>query len=424
MGLAELRLQHGQDVEKSSWSKRLGRVWPLIWPASVTLPAQIVALWLYAQAHHFQRVTDFVFVGRFFSLHLGIAQLATSEYGYDGQFYYYMARFPFHAPPGSFDLAPERYSRMLYPTLVRVVSLGHVSLMPWAMLGINLAAITGTVLLLSWLLRERGLPVWPALVAGFYCGLSLGTLRDLADPQVGFWLALALVFMQRRRWLLTAGAVAFGLLTRETMLPFALCFAVPLLLERRSEARQFKSEATSAAPAKSGTLAAVRDRRWPLLVGYFLIAFGPYAAWQVYLHQWLGVWPLQASLADPSNKLTHRPFIGLAAAPDLHTLMQFVVFACVPAVAGIIGGLLTLWERPVRDAPRLAAALGTLVYGAAFALQPSAHWLDIWAPMRLAVPFAVLFPLLLPMAPGWRRSAWLAVLSLMIFSFTLALAPN
>ena len=139
----------------------------------------------------------------------------------------------------------------------------------------------------------------------------------------------------------------------------------------------------------------------------------------------------------------------MAAAPDLHTLIQFILFACVPAVAGIIGGLLTLWERPYgkgrlreqgsralgcasdlslnppwRDAPRLAAALGALVYGAAFALQPSAHWLDIWAPIRLAVPFAVLLPLLLPMSQGWRRSAWLAVLSLMIFSFTLALAPN
>jgi hypothetical protein len=129
--------------------------------------------------------------------------------------------------------------------------------------------------------------------------------------------------------------------------------------------------------------------------------------------------------------------------------MQFIVFACVPAVAGIIGGLLTLWERPFGqgrlrklgfrtlgfasdlslnppwgDAPRLAAALGALVYGAAFALQPGAHWLDIWAPMRLAVPFAVMFPLLLPMSPGWRRSVWLVVLGLMIFSFTLALAPN
>lgn len=396
MGLADVQLHHAPGVEASSWSKRFSRVWPLIWPAGVTLPAQIAALWLYARAQHFQRVTDFVFVGNFFSRHLGIAQLATSEYGYDGQFYYYMARFPFHAPPGSFDLAPERYSRMLYPALVRVVSLGNVSAMPWAMLGINLAAITGMVLLLSWLLRERGLPVWLALVAGFYCGLPLGTLRDLADPQVGFWLALALVWMQRRRWLLTAGAVALGLLTRETMLPFAVCFAIPLLLERR----------------------------WRVLAGYFLIAFGPYVAWQIALHQWLGVWPLQASLSDPSNKLTHRPFIGMAAAPDLHTLMQFMLFAAVPAVAGVCGGLLTLRERPWRDAPRLAAALGALTYGAAFALQPSAHWLDIWAPMRLAVPFAVLFPLLLPPLQRWWRPAWLVVLSLMVFSFTLALAPT
>jgi hypothetical protein len=430
MGLAGLQVPQRREpgVGVSLWNKRFSHVWPLVWPAGVTLPAQIMALWLYARAQHFHHLTDFIFIGRPFSTPLGLASLSKPSDGYDGQFYYYIARLPFHAPPGSFDGTAERYSRILYPALVRLVSLGHVSVIPWAMLGINLAAITGTAALLSWLLRERGLPVWLALVGGFYCGFALGTLRDLADPLLGFWLALALVWMQRRQWLLVAGALALGLLTRETALTFAVCFAVPLVLARR----------------------------WRLLAGYIIITFMPYLAWQVFLHQWLGVWGLHDTLFNSSNNLTHIPFIGLKAAPDLHTLIQFILFACVPAVAGVIGGLLTLWERPygkgrlaspgsdtlasvgrapvlhggrsrvppTNDPLRLAAALGALAYGAAFTLQPGAHWLDIWAPMRLAVPFAVLFPLLLPEVQRWWRPAWLALLSLMIFSFTLALAPT
>jgi hypothetical protein len=433
MGLAELQVPQQRrepDVGVSRWSKRFSHIWPLVWPAGVTLPAQIVALWLYARAQHFHRITDFIFIGRPFSTPLGLAYLSHPSDGYDGQFYYYIARLPFHAPPGSFDGTAERYSRILYPALVRVVSLGHVSVIPWAMLGIDLAATTGTVALLSWLLRERGLPVWLALVGGFYCGFALGTLRDLADPLLGFWLALALVWMQRRRWLLVAGSLALGLLTRETALTFVVCFAVPLLLERaprrlKIAAKGLRPESPPArAETKRGQIAALLERRWVLLGSYFLITFVPYLAWQVILHQWLGVWGLHDTLFNSSNNLTHIPFIGLKAAPDLHTLVQFALFACVPAVAGVMGGLLTLWERSWHDAPRLAAALGALAYGAAFTLQPGAHWLDIWAPMRLAIPFAVLFPLLLPQTQRWWRPAWFALLSLMIFSFTLALAPT
>ncbi|HEU5199830.1 MAG TPA: hypothetical protein VFU32_09345 [Ktedonobacterales bacterium] len=429
MGIAGLQVpQQRQEpgVEESFWSKRFSRIWPLIWPAGVTLPAQIAALWLYARAQHFHRITDFIFIGRPFSTPLGLATLAMPSDGYDGQFYYYIARLPFHAPPGSFDGTAERYSRILYPALVRLVSLGHASVIPWAMLGINLAAITGTVALLSWLLRERGLPAWLALVGGFYCGFALGTLRDLADPLLGFWLMLALVWMQRRQWLLVAGSLALGLLTRETALTFVVCFAVPLLLERAPRRLKIAAEGLrpSRAEMKHSRIAALLERRWLLLGGYFLITFGPYLAWQVVLHQWLGVWGLHDTLFNSSNNLTRIPFIGLKAAPDLHTLIQFILFACVPAVAGVIGGLLTLWECPIRDAPRLAAALGALAYGAAFMLQPGAHWLDIWAPMRLAIPLAVLFPLLLPQSQRWWRPAWLALLALMIFSFTLALAPT
>lgn len=376
-------------------TERISSFFAKTWTVWVTVVAQIAALWLYARQQHFTRLTDFIHIGKFFGgLHFGLSSLVQSYYGYDGQFYYYIARFPFSLPPGGIDLPPERYERILYPALIRALSLGHPSLMPWVMIGINLAATAGMVALMGWLLRERGLPVWLALVPGFYCGQALGVLRDLADPLVGFWLVAALVCMQRNRWLLAASAMALAMLTRETMLTFALCFAAPLVIERR----------------------------WRLLAAYLMIAFIPFLAWQGFLYHWLGVWAFRVTLSDPSNALLHIPFEGLRAAIDPHLTVQFVLFACVPAVAGVVLGALALWERPWRDAVLLAAALGALVYGVAFTLQPDAHWLDIWAPMRLAMPFAILLPLLAP--PRRLQPGWLALLALMIFSFTIALAPQ
>jgi hypothetical protein len=381
------------QIKPERASGRAGRLMAYTWPVALTLVAQVIALWAYASAAHFQRITDFISIGRRFATPLGISSLAFSYWGYDGQFFYYMARFPLQVPPGSFDTPTERYSRMLYPALVRAFSLGTVELMPWVALLINLLAIAGTVALFVWLLRQRGLPVWLALVPGLYCGQVLGLLRDLTDPLLVFWLALALVGLQQRWWLLTAAALALGLLTRETMLPFILCFAVPLVVERR----------------------------WDWLVTYVAVAFAPYLAWQQFLYAWLGHWGLIETLSNPSNALLHIPFKGLDAAPNLHTLIEFMIFACVPAVAGIAGGLLALRERPWHDPLRLAAALAALVFGAAFTLQPQAHWLDIWAPMRLAAPLAVLLPLLA--TPRWLRYGWQALLALLIFSFAIALGP-
>jgi|GEM_PF-1394835 len=364
----------------------------LLWPVALTLLAVPGALWSYAASAHFTRISDFIDIGHNFAKPMGIDPLSIAYWGYDGQFYYAMARFPFWAPPGSFDGTAERYSRMLYPALIRAFSFGSAPLMPWMMLLINLLAIGGAVALVGWLLRERGLPIWLALVPGFYAGQALGMMRDLTDPLSVFWLALALVGLQRRRWLLTAAALSLSLLTRETALPFIACFAVPLLVERR----------------------------WRVFAAYVVIIFAPYLAWQTILYRWQGHWGLYDTLS--SNGLLHVPFAGLVAAPDTRTLIQFTIFACIPAVAGVVGGLLALAERPWHDPLRLAAALSALAYGAAFTLQPQGHWLDIWAPMRLAAPLAVLLPLLA--TPRWLRyGVWQALMALLIFSFTIALAP-
>lgn len=357
------------------------------WPALVTLVALLLAIWHHAFANRFTRATDFIEIGHLFGHPLGLDALATSPIGYDGQYYYFLARFGGHVPDGAISLPALYHSRMLYPLLIRLVSLGQVGAMPWVMLGLNIAAVVGTVALFSWLLRARGLPQWLALVPGLYCGEALALLRDLSDPLAVFWLALALVGVSRGRWLLVAAALGFGMLTRESTLPFVLCFALPL----------------------------VTQRRWRLLAAFTAISLLPYGAWQLGIHAAFGTWGLGES--TQVNTFVPLPFAGLAAAPTPGMAFVMFVFTGVPALAGIALGLRALTLRPWRDPLLLVAAVAACLYGVLFVLQPGIHWLDIWEPTRLAAPCVLFLPLLLPAGdtrPRWYAVPWLAVSSLVL----------
>lgn len=339
------------------------------------------------------RITDFIEIGRQFAAPLGITRLATSPVGYDGQYSYFMAAYPGQFPPGAFDFPALRYSRMLYPTLIRLFSLGNVAAMPWVMLGINVAAITATVALVGRLVTERGGRPWLALAAGLYAGQSLAMLRDLSDPLAVFWLALALFGVARRRWLLAGAALGFGMLTRESTLLFVICFALPLCFERR----------------------------WRLLATYAALALGSYAIWQAVLRLCLGTWGWSESTRV--NVFLPLPFAGLTSAPSPTLGVEMFVLACVPALCAIVGGALLLARRPWHDAWAFVVAIAATSYGIAVLLQPGIHWLDMWEPYRLAAPLALLLPLLLTLLrpKSTQRKIGTFVIGLMLFSFLLAL---
>src|SRR5690349_8274736 len=62
--------------------------------------------------------------------------------GYDGQFYFYIAQHPLHAVQ-FLDLPSIRLQRIFFPLLIDLVALGQRSLMPYAMIFINWAAVVG-----------------------------------------------------------------------------------------------------------------------------------------------------------------------------------------------------------------------------------------------------------------------------------------
>lgn len=408
------------------------------WTSLATAVMLLLSVCTHAFFNGFHRVTDFVEIGRVFAGPFGLLPLATSPVGYDGQYYYFIARFPGWVPPGGFDRPAMYYSRMLYPFLIHLFSLGSVSAMPWAMLAINLVAIVGAVALISRVLRDHGLPQWYALIAGFYCGQPLAMLRDLSDPLGVFWLALALFGVSRGRWLLAAAALGFGLLTRESTLPFVLCFAAPLALAQS----------------------------WRTLLAFAAVALGPFLAWALVIHTYFGVW----GLAQTANRemFLPLPFAGLSGAGSPRIAAGMVIFVCVPLLFGISLGLRAFlarrplaahpaisshpapsqaietqpaaplarrhlrsgvrWTRAAAatpatsaspDALLLVAALGAILYGVFMLLEPAPEWADIWGPMRLAAPIVVCIPLLLPAGKALPR--WYFVPALMIASAALAL---
>lgn len=360
--------------------------------ALITAVSMVLVLVVYATVYH-MRITDFITIGHVFGDRLGLGSLAVLPIGYDGQFYYFMARFSGHLPAGAIDFPELRYSRILYPVVVRVLSLGNVDAIPWVMLAVNVAAIAATVAILSWLLRQLGGSQWTALVIGFYCGQPLALMRDLSDPLAIFFVALALAGIFQRRWLLVAAALGLGMLTRESTLLFVACFALPLLLARQ----------------------------WRTLGLYGAVTLGPYMIWEIMLRMWLGSWGWQQTAHI--NTFVPIPFAGLTSARYPILAVQMFVFIGIPALVAIGAGTLLLLRSPWNTPLAVAAASSAILYAIALILQPGMHWLDVWEPYRLAAPMILLLPLLGTMLKpnqAWRRR-WNLFHASLIYTFLLTL---
>lgn len=182
--------------------------------------------------------------------------------GYDGQFAYRIAADPLnaHAIINRCDVAAYRYQRILYPALARVLALGQVNLLPWAMLLINLAAIpVGTYCLERLLMRQR-VSRWYALSYGLFGGTLIGLRLDLTEPLAGALALGALWALAAARPWLGAGLLALAALGKETALLMAGGWLLYLLAARR----------------------------WREAIRYGALAAGPFSLWQIALWAWLG----------------------------------------------------------------------------------------------------------------------------------------
>jgi hypothetical protein len=138
------------------------------------------------------------------------------------------------------DSPAYRYGRVGYPIAAGAAGLGRPELVPYAMLGINLAAICLTVLVIASWLRRRGQSTWWALVYALYPGVFQGLQTDVNEPLAYALVAVAVYVLElggRRRVLWAGLAFAVAALTRETTLLFPAIYAAAGLVRNQGKER-------------------------------------------------------------------------------------------------------------------------------------------------------------------------------------------
>lgn len=215
--------------------KTQSRVHVLNLPESVTLLIRpsvcvgfiyLLLLSFFVVARH-DSALDFVHLGTIWGAHN-----PAGTWGYDGQFYYQIARNPLGAAP-YMDNAPYRYQHLLYGLLAWLLSFGQVKLVPYALLFINFVAIVGSVEIVSFLLKKHGFSPWFSLAFGLYYGQAVGLTFDTTEPFTTFLICLGLLCLVKKQ--LTASALWMGLATisRELAVLFPLCLMVYFLWQRQ-----------------------------------------------------------------------------------------------------------------------------------------------------------------------------------------------
>jgi len=335
-------------------------------------------------------ISRFILVGRHFAV---VSQLphgmpVAKTYGYDGQFFYRLALNPLNFHHTAYGITmdrPYRYMRIGYPTLTWLVSLGQHNLVPVMLVVVNIAAI-GTLGYLGGIFAVDG--GWHAL-AGLlipgYFGLLTSLSRDTAEPLAGVCLLAGLLAVRRRRPVLAAILLAFGALTRETVMVAVAALAVMRVLGiLRGRARPGRQDLAWAIPAAA------------------------FAAWQVVVWAAIGSVPL---LAD-GGRNAGTPFIAPVHAflhnlrhVHLHQFEQYDLWFLELAilVCFSLAALLCLRSTSAPGHERLAFVL----YLIEICVVTPSTWNSLDADMRAFIEVYLLAVIILLSSPRRTLGAWL-----------------
>jgi hypothetical protein len=183
-----------------------------------------IALDMHISGHDF---LYYVHIGPRYALHK-----AGSASGYDGQFFYQIARDPLHAAQ-YLDRPAYRYQRIVYPMLIWALTLGHASLIPFMLWLVNfLAIVLGTELVAHMLVQQKLSP-WYSLAFGLYFGQATALIFDTTEPLAYFLVCLGLFLMMRRRPTIAALTMGLAVLSRETAVLFPIGYLLVFLYQKR-----------------------------------------------------------------------------------------------------------------------------------------------------------------------------------------------
>ncbi len=156
--------------------------------------------------------------------------------GYDGQFYYRLAMDPFNWHATAFGITMDqsyRYTRIGYPVLAWIFSLGQHQLVPVVLVVLNLLGVAAMAMLGGMLARESGRHALWGLAFAAYFGLVISVGRDTAEPLAEACMLGGLLAYRRGTtpmYLLAAALFTYGAITRETILFVPAAIAVTRLI--------------------------------------------------------------------------------------------------------------------------------------------------------------------------------------------------
>ncbi len=161
--------------------------------------------------------------------------------GYDGQFYYRLALDPANWKATAFGITMDqsyRYTRIGYPALAWLLSLGQHQLVPVVLVVINLLAVAAMAALGGVFARQAGRHALWGLAFAAYFGLVISVGRDTAEPLAeACMLAGLLAYRRDSRGGYVLATILFGVgaITRETILlaPAAIAVTRIIAIARR-----------------------------------------------------------------------------------------------------------------------------------------------------------------------------------------------
>jgi hypothetical protein len=390
------------------------QVAPFVWlnnpvvPGLTALAAAIavaIGRWATFADHH---LSAFALIGRHFANPAQLPPNLTLQpnLGYDGQFYYRLALDPANLHNTAFGITvdtPYRFIRDGYPALTWLVSAGQHSLVPLALIVVNIAAITAIGYIGGIFAKDSGRhALWGLLLAGYY-GMITSLSRDTAEPVAAAFLLAGLLLLRttavrRQRPVLAGLLLGYASLTRETAIivpvAFAVCRLGLIALRKRRPARE--------------------DLGW-------IIPAAMFAGWQVVVYMATH----KLALLSDSGANANTPF----AAP-LHAIgwnfrhlnldpannvdewaMEFLLFAfvIVCALASFRSTRAPVFER-----------LAFIVYIFEICLVAPTTWNSLTADMRSFIEVWLMGILILF---GTRKRRWTSVLAYRLPLIALGLIP-
>jgi len=199
--------------------------------------------------------------------------------GFDGQYYYLIARDPFAKHGEDLELPAYRHGRIVYPFVAWLLTGGDAKLLLWVMPILNILALGGIAWAGAAMARHFGRSTWWGMLLPLVINASPAVLRDLTDPFATLT-ACAVVAAWVLRWpawsFLLVSVLA--VLSREQNLVIVGIVGLESLIKRRFA---ISACATAILPI--------------------------WGAWAMLMHSVYGEWPfVAANTEEPLAGIRHR----------------------------------------------------------------------------------------------------------------------